>query len=99
MAISGIKISGVNGGNCLLSSMAALRVERGMIDGAQIKVNKDGYNVYFVGNSAEWNEEQLVLSSASQPYECRVFKSLDDAMSAIQEIGLKKETIQIIDSK
>jgi len=89
--------SGINGGNCLLSSMATLRIKNGMLNGARIKGNKGHYNVFFLGDSGDWEGEPLVLSSARSPYNGRIFKSIDGAMSAIHRIGLNKAIIEIIE--
>jgi len=88
--------SGINGSNCLLSSMAANRVKEGMIDQAQIKGQKGNYIVSFLGPSASWKGDEMVLCSARKPYEARIFKSLDGAMSAIQNIGLMSAVIKTL---
>ena len=87
-------ISGVNGGNCILSSMAKERVISGILDSAQIVGFKGEYTVIFDGT--EWNGKLLVLSSSRQPYEARVFKSLDGAIAELQRIGLTEASIKII---
>jgi len=86
-------ISGINGGNCVMSSIAKLRLEEGIIEGAEIMKIKDAYRVQFTGKGAQWKGDNLVLSSARQPYEARTFKSIDGAMSAIENIGLKTATV------
>lgn len=83
-------ISGVNGSNCILESMARIRVERKMIDRAEIVGNKGEYVVEFYGSCAEWNGEPAVLCSARDPYRPRHFKSLDGAASNLSRIGLDK---------
>ncbi|MFV8452202.1 hypothetical protein ACNO65_19385 [Vibrio campbellii] len=87
-------ISGINGGNCILSSMAKERVTSGILDRAQIVGFKGEYTVIFDGT--EWKGEPLVLSSSRQPYEARVFKSLDGAIAELQRIGLTEASIRII---
>lgn len=87
-------ISGINGGYCILSSMAKERVTSGILDRAQIVGFKGEYTVIFDGT--EWNGEPLVLSSSRQPYEARVFKSLDGAIAELQRIGLTEASIKII---
>lgn len=87
--------SGFNGGNCIMISIAKLRFEEKIIEGAKI-VKRDGdYIVQFTGDRATWKGESLELSSARQPYEARVFKSIDGAMSAIEQIGFKSAVIHI----
>lgn len=81
-------ISGINRGNCILSSMAKIRVQAGHINGAEVHGNKGSYIVYFSGKSAEWGGEPIVLSSSRQPYEPRVFKSVDGAIAELNRIGL-----------
>ncbi len=76
-----------------MSSIARLRLEAGMIEGAEIVKIEDTYRVQFIGKGARWKGENLVLSSARQPYEARAFKSIDGAMSAIEKIGLQTATI------
>lgn len=87
-------ISGINGGNCILSSMAKERVTSGILDRAQIVGFKGEYTVIFDGT--EWNGKLLVLSSSRQPYEARMFKSLDGAIAELQRIGLTEASIKII---
>jgi len=89
-------ISGVNGGNCILSSMAKVRVKEGIIDKAQIVGKKGEYKVVFDGS--EWNGEPFVLSSSRQPYEARIFKSLDGALAELLRVGLTEASIKIIDN-
>ncbi|MEF1312025.1 hypothetical protein QTO01_18210 [Vibrio mytili] len=50
-------ISGLNGGNCILSSMAKERVKSGILDQAQVVGCKGEYTVVF--NGMEWNGEPL----------------------------------------
>lgn len=89
-------ISGINGGNCILSSMAKARVKEGIIDKAQIVGKKGEYKVVFDGS--EWNGEPFVLSSSRQPYEARIFKSLDGALAELLRIGITEASIKIIDN-
>ena len=74
--------------------MAKERVISGILDRAQIVGFKGEYTVIFDGT--EWNGEPLVLSSSRQPYEARVFKSLDGAIAELQRIGLTEASIKII---
>jgi hypothetical protein len=92
-------ISGINGGNCILSSMAKIRVEAGQIDGAEVLGNKGSYICYFRGKSAEWGGEQVVLSSSRQPYEPRVFKSVDGAIAELNRIGLTEILVKTINKQ
>lgn len=89
-------ISGIDGGNCILSSMAKTRVKEGIIDKCQIVGRKGEYTVVF--NGSEWNGEFLVLSSSRQPYEARIFKSLDGALAELLRIGLTEASIKITDN-
>ena len=91
-----IMISGINGGNCILESMAKNRVESKMIDKAKIVGSKGEYVVKFYGSCAEWKEKSLVLCSARNPYQPRYFKSLDGAVSQLSRIGLDKLSITIM---
>lgn len=86
-------ISGINGSNLILESMAKVRVEEKMIDKAKIVGNKGEYVVQFYGSCAEWNGEPVVLCSARDPYKPRIFKSLDGAVSQLSGIGLSKMSI------
>ncbi|WP_281546861.1 hypothetical protein [Pseudoalteromonas sp. PAR1] len=90
-------ISGINGGNCILSSMAKSRVESNMIDGAEVIGSKGNYVVVFKGSAAEWNEKPVVLSSSRQPYEPRIFKSLDGAIAELNRIGLHEIAVKVTD--
>ncbi len=91
-------ISGINGSNCILESMAKIRVEEKMIDKAKIVGSKGEYVVEFYGPCAEWKGEPVVLCSARDPYRPRHFKSLDGAVSQLSGIGLDKLSI-IIEQK
>lgn len=90
-------VSDFNGGNCILSSMAKVRVKSGILDHALIVGQKSKYTVVFDG--AEWHGEALVLSSSRQPYEARIFKSLDGAFAELLRIGLTEASIKISNSK
>ncbi|ENM3897654.1 hypothetical protein JL830_25400 [Vibrio parahaemolyticus] len=74
--------------------MAKERVISGILDRAQIVGIKGEYTVIFDGS--EWNGEPLVLSSSRQPYEARIFKSLDGAIAELLRIGLTEASIKII---
>ena len=89
-------ISGLNGGNCILSSMAKERVKSGMLEHALIVGQKSEYTVVFDG--AEWHGEPLVLSSSRQPYEARIFKSIDGAFAELLRIGLTEASIKVSNS-
>lgn len=92
-------ISGINGGNCILSSMAKTRVENNLINGAEVVGSKGNYIVAFKGNAAEWGGKPIFLSSSRQPYEPRIFKSLDGAVSELSRIGLSEVSVKIIEEK
>ena len=88
-------ISGLNSGNCILESMARIRVESKLIDKAKIVGRRGDYVIEFYGSCAEWNGEPVVLCSARDPYKPRRFKSLDGAVSQLSRIGLDKLSITI----
>lgn len=88
-----IVISGIDGGICILESTARLRLEKKMISKARIIGEKGNYVVEFHGSCAEWNDQNMVLCSSRNPYEPRVFKSLDGAISQLFRIGLTKPSI------
>jgi len=92
-------ISGINGGNCILSSMAKTRVESNMINKAEVVGNKGNYQVVFHGSTAEWDGKPIALSSSRQPYEPRVFKSIDGAISELLRIGLTEASVKITANK
>ena len=83
------KFSGINGTNNIMSSQAKLRVQAGMIDNAVITRVEDGYVIIFAGENSDWNGENLILSSAREPYNPRIFKSIDGAVSESERIGVK----------
>lgn len=87
----------MNGGNCILSSMAKIRVESKVIDKAQVVGSKGEYQVVFCGSTAEWDGKPIVLSSSRQPYEARIFKSLDGAIAELTRIGLTEASVKIIE--
>ena len=86
-------ISGIDGSNCILESMARIRVEKNMIDRAKILGSKGDYTIEFHGSCSEWEGQQLVLCSSRNPYEPRSFKSLDGAVSQLSRIGLASLSI------
>ncbi|EOI7408045.1 TPA: hypothetical protein ACPZJO_000226 [Yersinia enterocolitica] len=85
-------ISGPDGGNFILSSMAKERVKSGILDRAVIEGSKGGYTVVLDGS--EWEGKSLFLSSSRQPYEARVFKSIDGAVAELMRIGLSEASIK-----
>lgn len=85
-------ISGLDGGNFILSSMAKERVKTGLLDRATIQGSKGKYTVIFDGS--EWEGKPLVLCSSRQPYEARVFKSIDGAAAELLRIGLSEASIK-----
>ena len=85
-------ISGLDGGIFILSSMAKERVKSGLLDRATIEGSKGEYTVIFDGS--EWEGKPLVLCSSRQPYEARVFKSIDGAASELLRIGLNEASIK-----
>ena len=88
-------ISGINGSNCILESTARIRVEEKMIIKAKIVGSKGSYIVEFYGSCAEWEGQQLILCSSRNPYEPRLFKSLDGAVSQLLRIGLVNLKVEI----
>jgi hypothetical protein len=85
-------ISGLNAGNFILSSMAKERVKSGILDRATIEGSKGDYTVIFDG--AKWEDKPLVLCSSRQPYEARIFKSIDGAVAELLRIGLSEASIK-----
>lgn len=81
-------ISGINGTNCILAGMAKARIEKQMIEGANVVGTKGSYLVEFFGKASSWNGHPLQLCSVRNPYEPRVFKSMDGAISQLQTLGL-----------
>ena len=88
-------ISGINGGNCILAGTAKLRIDQKMILGANIIGQRGSYTIQFYGPGAEWNGKKLVLCSQRNPYEARLFKSLDGAVSQLSTIGLGNPIFQV----
>ncbi|WFV16510.1 hypothetical protein NFJ22_15905 [Citrobacter braakii] len=84
--------SGLDGGNLILSSMAKERVKSGLLDRARIEGSKGEYTVIFDGS--EWEGKPLVLCSSRQPYEARIFKSIDGAAAELLRIGLSEASIK-----
>lgn len=85
-------MSGLDGGNFILSSMAKERVKSGLLDRATIEGSKGEYTVIFDGSEREG--KPLVLCSSRQPYEARVFKSIDGAAAELLRIGLSEASIK-----
>lgn len=92
-----MRISGTNGGNCILATMAKGMLKKGWYDGAYIKGSDNSYVIYFTGEQAEWNGNPLVLSSTRNPYEPRIFKSIDGAVSELLRLGIKTILVKIDD--
>ena len=42
---------------------------------------------------------EIVLSSSRQPYEPRIFKSLDGAIAELSRIGISEASVKIIEEK
>ncbi|OWO81622.1 hypothetical protein B5C26_12840 [Photorhabdus luminescens] len=72
--------------------MAKERVKSGILNRATIEGCKGEYTVIFDGS--EWNGKPLVLSSSRQPYEARIFKSVDGALAELLRIGLSEASIK-----
>ncbi|KXS05411.1 hypothetical protein AUC58_19280, partial [Acinetobacter baumannii] len=64
--------------------MAKERVRSGLLDRATIQGSKGGYTVIFDGSV--WEGKPLVLCSSRQPYEARLFKSIDGAVAELMRI-------------
>lgn len=79
-----------------MSGMVEARIEKNLIVSASIEGTKGDYRVKFQGIGAEWNGENLYLSSVRNPYEPRVFKSLDGAVSQLQKLGLSRVDIRVL---
>ncbi len=87
-------ISGLSSNKCILSSMAKKQVKSGIRYEVRVVGFKGEYAVVF--DSTEFKHESLVLSSSRQPFEARIFKSLDGAIAELQRIGLTEASIEII---
>lgn len=85
-------ISALDGRNFILSSMAKERVKLGKLEKATIEGFKGEYTVIFDG--LECKDRQLFLSSSRQPYEARIFKSIDGAVAELLRIGLSEASIK-----
>lgn len=85
-------ISDLDGGNFILSSMAKERVKSGQLDRATIEGSKGEYIVIFDGSERE--SKPSVLCCSRQPYEARIFKSIDGAVAELLRIGLSEASIK-----
>ncbi|RRO11169.1 hypothetical protein DMB85_004910 [Pectobacterium aquaticum] len=74
--------------------MAKKQVKSGILYEVRVVGFKGEYAVVF--DSMEFKRESLVLSSSRQPFEARIFKSLDGAIAELQRIGLTEASIEII---
>ena len=74
-------------------SSAKLRVEAGIITEAKIVGSKGNYIIQFTNKEAKWKGEPLVLCSSKYPHSAKIFKSIDDAVSDMLQIGLKNVTL------
>lgn len=91
-----MSISGINGTQNILSSMAKIRVEQGIITTAKIIGDKGRYEIHFTNPEAQWNDQNLTLSSTRDPYEPKQFKSLDGAIADLKRIGLMNAEVVIV---
>lgn len=73
--------------------MAKERVRKGTLNQSFISGFKGEYMVFFDGT--DLNSEPLVLSSSRQPYEARIFRSLDGALAELLRIGLTETSIKV----
>lgn len=89
------KISGIDGTNNIMSPLVKGRIQAGMIDTAVITRVDKGYVIKFEGSNADWGDEKLILSSVRDPYEPRIFKSIDGAVSESERLGVKKITLDL----
>ena len=92
-----MKISGLNNGGCILSSMAKTHLEKGWFDGACIKGKDSNFIIFFTGKDADWDGKPLMLSSSRNPFEPRIFKSIDGAAAELSRIGIQKINLVIAD--
>ncbi len=89
-----IGMSGISDTNCILSGIVKIRVEKGLIEGASILGGRGSYTVHFSGRGGEWKGKALVLCSSRDPYNPRIFKSLDGAISQLSTMGFQPPTIE-----
>jgi hypothetical protein len=94
-----MSISGINGTNCILMSFAKVRVESKIITQAEISGKRGRYTVSFTNTEAKWDGKAIVLSSSRSPFEAKIFKTIDGAMSDIKQAGINSATIKIKDEK
>lgn len=73
--------------------MAKEKFRKGTLNQSFISGFKGEYTVFFDGS--ESNSEPLVLSSSRQPYEARIFKSVDGALAELIRIGLTEASIKV----
>lgn len=92
-----MKISGLNSSGCILSSMAKTHLEKGWFDGACIKGKDNNFIIFFTGKDADWDRKSLILSSSRNPFEPRIFKSIDGAASELSRIGIQEINLVIAD--
>lgn len=93
-----MKISGLNSSGCILSSMAKVRLEKGWFDGACIEGKDNNFIIFFTGKDADWDGKPLMLSSSRNPFEPRVFKSIDGAAAELSRIGIQKINLIMTDT-
>ncbi|MFZ7793083.1 hypothetical protein [Acinetobacter lwoffii] len=92
-----MKISGLNNSGCILSSMAKIHLEKGWFDGACIKGKDNNFIIFFTGKDADWDGKPLILSSSRNPFEPRIFKSIDGAAAELSRIGIQEINLVITD--
>jgi hypothetical protein len=88
-------ISGLNGTNCITTAIARTRVESNIITSALIIGTKNDFKVCFDNDAAQWNGQNLYLSRSRQPFEPRIFKTIDGAMSEIIRVGLNTAVVRV----
>jgi len=88
-------ISGLSKTNCITTGIARNRVEINIITSALIIGTKSKFKVCFDNDSAQWDGQSLFLSSSRQPFEPRVFKTIDGAMSEVIRVGLNTAVVEV----
>ena len=90
-----MSMSGIDRTNNILISIAQVRVKAKIITQAEITGHKGSYHVIFTNKEAEWDGKPMILASSRNPYEPKIFKSLDGAMANVLRTGLTNACIKV----
>ena len=90
-----IKFGGMNGGDSVISSLARIRYEAGIIQQATLLTAGDGVTVLFNGSNGEplYEGKSHFLCHSSNLSQAMVFRNDDEAASFLKDLGFADQDI------